>query len=784
MNYVIIDNNKEFAAALSRQLKNGSEHKIPESDLAKFTETLKKDTINDNDVILININIKPDTNAKRQDLKGIELLIWLRIKGVMNHAVLYSFETLHSFLNRNPKHLIATSKGTSFIQLPNDFNSLKLEILSMKKAEKKGVIEYLKPVFNIEDFKHSEANWWGVKVLWGVYNIVNTSSDKYPDFIIDKFSVLKNAVTKEIYEFGIEKIEYVISEETQRINDNLVKTEATINKLDCILSNTSLECKDIEEIIKNLQDTLYELEDTARVYCDASISLQIQEKRNELNIWLQEYDSKQKEFVSNQEQQQTQSLKLTEVTKQLNNISQIIIDKFSSITSVNLETKRQIRNNNNDLEILYIDDNAEKGWVDVLKKITGLNNIKTIVPGEQFRNDIDALYEDQIKVSINDVTSLILLDLRLYDEKDRSVDVNYFSGAKLLQKIRNNHKGIPVLILTASNKVWSYEELMRLGADAYWIKEGIDNYFTAEESVKNYFKLLHLIERLTDERYKKLNDIARLIDHVSSEGNQWWDISKGNKWVNCELINGNSDEIIKLLQATLELTKEYLHSFYLEYGYKNGTHESFYLASIINKLGTIVEIIHNITKYDFIRHLKIRELYEKREGGYNIANQITNDRNTSSHRNYVKIQWADFLEFYENVSSYLKTLPSPSTIPCEHIVDTKVVKQAYSRNQNKPYPPDDFEISNFMNSILEGTIVKFLPDKDDPNINFAAIVEFYLGINGFLHMNQTKVLNNNKPVNNISEVLNINDKVEVLVTNVDTRGRIMVSAVRLLSNAT
>ena len=130
MKYLIIDDNETFAKQLFKQLtgnESNSENdtlKPSSENLNELAESIKSIINGNNDVVLcINVNLEAGKDS-RQLQKGIELLIWLRIKDVLNHVVLYSFETLHAILNRNPKHHVATSKGTSFVQLPELFKRI------------------------------------------------------------------------------------------------------------------------------------------------------------------------------------------------------------------------------------------------------------------------------------------------------------------------------------------------------------------------------------------------------------------------------------------------------------------------------------------------------------------------------------------------------------------------------------------------------------------------------------------------------------------------------------
>src|SRR5262249_54552771 len=129
--------------------------------------------------------------------------------------------------------------------------------------------------------------------------------------------------------------------------------------------------------------------------------------------------------------------------------------------------------------ILLIDDKAHDGWELVFKSLFRNAYIEQIVPRNHYVRNIEALYEDQVRepmsrLSTSPDPSIVFLDLRLFDETERSIEIGNVSGKLLLARIRKDFKGVPVLITTASNKIWSFRELINLGADAYWVKEGMD----------------------------------------------------------------------------------------------------------------------------------------------------------------------------------------------------------------------------------------------------------------------------------------------------------------------
>lgn len=653
MRYIIIDDNTAFATALCVQfLKvtneecNGKTYNEKPLQFKQGEETITIDFTNhttaqianaiietynngekklpDDTVILINVNLKTD-NSNRQDQKGIELLIWLRIKGIMNHVVLYSFETIHSLLQRKPKHLILTSKGTSFVQLPSDFEKIKVLIdkgglKSVEEKDKVDIKQTLKTYFNVETIRHKEANWWGIRQLWDTHRVVISKSKTnfpYPNGVAAKENDLNSQVGVFIYE-----------------------DEGKLGKA----LDGKLELREREKVFKKQNGN----------WIENAI-----DKNNAKNFSYKEA-SQSIEYILQQ-----RTPKILHIDDQWNDGWGEVFSKM--IYKDAQPSKASKQDLSLTLNYCIQKDNKKIPFFKCLK----LNDF------ENFPNSAMTVIENQVKSFDMD---LIILDLRLDPNSDKHKSVNEITGAVLLKAIREKFKGVPVLVTTASNKVWSYEELMKLGADAYWMKEGIDNNFTAEDTVKNYYKLLWLIEKLTSDRYKVVKEIAELYTYVSDINNQWWDACKNNKWANCEIINAKTDEVIKLFQSSLDLVKVYLHQFYLGYGYNNGVHQGFYLSSIVNKLGTVVEVIHDITEADFLNELNINKLlgFRKSNGkhinrGDSNGRQIKKERNIASHRDYEKVNWEEFLKFWKLIETYIKTKPNNN---CDSIQDTVEIKKS------------------------------------------------------------------------------------------------------------
>ncbi len=156
-----------------------------------------------------------------------------------------------------------------------------------------------------------------------------------------------------------------------------------------------------------------------------------------------------------------------------------------------------------DLNILFIDDNFDKGWEECLKGILKNNIVKKreVVIKSSLR-----LEESLLKDISNDKYDLIILDYYLQ---------NCEKGINLLKKIKEENPVVPVIIFTASNKAWNMDELYQAGADGYYVKEHPETAHDAEFSIKNFENFYETIEnclnkgKLLRKYWKKIKYIEK-----------------------------------------------------------------------------------------------------------------------------------------------------------------------------------------------------------------------------------------------------------------------------------
>ena len=136
------------------------------------------------------------------------------------------------------------------------------------------------------------------------------------------------------------------------------------------------------------------------------------------------------------------------------------------------------------MRILLIDDEASNGWKEVIEKV--------FFNGENIDFAEDKLTSKE-KLKTNKY-ELIILDIRFGEVDHNQTDIRNMTGFQILTKeIRSSLNALnfstPVLIFTASNKVWNINTMLDAGADNYYIKEHPDMAADLEFSRNNFLRL-------------------------------------------------------------------------------------------------------------------------------------------------------------------------------------------------------------------------------------------------------------------------------------------------------
>lgn len=175
--------------------------------------------------------------------------------------------------------------------------------------------------------------------------------------------------------------------------------------------------------------------------------------------------------------------------------------------------------------IIYVDDMANTGWSSVLSHILWGNATSNYFHPVLFeKSDSPYKISEAVKKTGLKSCDLLILDLRLKDERGH-YQPSQLSGLKVLHNLeRTGHLSCPVLIFTASNKIWSLRDAFQGNVVSYYVKEGVYN---AEDgaSVDSFLDLMEHICFLTEYSwlYKKvLAKLRKLSANIREEKNKFW----------------------------------------------------------------------------------------------------------------------------------------------------------------------------------------------------------------------------------------------------------------------
>lgn len=275
-------------------------------------------------------------------------------------------------------------------------------------------------------------------------------------------------------------------------------------------------------------------------------------------------------------------------------------------------------------KILIIDDEIGKGWKDfyteLLRPYQSVS-IRTI--GDSFKSNSQ---EQILETCCSEVESynpdIVLVDLRLHEsdlERMSDEKKGRITGIQVIEKIKQFNRGIQVIGITASSKVWNYQKIQHL-VDGYIIKESpelssIDGY--TGRSVKNLLDTLFV----TSER--------RYLKDTFTEKNKL--ISK--------LSDLRSDDYIESIKTHLEM------SFHLEEIARTPDQYAFAYVNLYQIFEILIQKYYDeippSVEDTFMEN--INHIYKKILGGtdslfYDSVKRVYDRRNAYIHQNNPQLQ--------------------------------------------------------------------------------------------------------------------------------------------------
>ncbi len=169
-------------------------------------------------------------------------------------------------------------------------------------------------------------------------------------------------------------------------------------------------------------------------------------------------------------------------------------------------------------KIVYIDDEYYKGWGELLAKVFEISGAKLYVY-DKFKDykDKEKLIEDICNYVDSIDADCYILDLRLHDD-DFDKNKGEISGHKIAAHIKSPkiNRARQVVIFSASDKVWNMkEDVQKIGATDYVLKESPEANFTRNDSLRNFNEFKIAVKKACELSY--LKDYLNLLKGTSFE---------------------------------------------------------------------------------------------------------------------------------------------------------------------------------------------------------------------------------------------------------------------------
>ncbi len=155
-------------------------------------------------------------------------------------------------------------------------------------------------------------------------------------------------------------------------------------------------------------------------------------------------------------------------------------------------------------KILYIDDEWNKGWSDILTSLFKPSESIEFKTFEYEYKDVQKFHIlSDIKLTVeSENPDVVILDLRLSQtDHDRKDDIDDFTGIKILKAIHEINPGIQVIMMTATRQSVILEKLYDYGVLGYIKKEHPDDISVS--TIENIDKLFTMVESGLERKYLK-----------------------------------------------------------------------------------------------------------------------------------------------------------------------------------------------------------------------------------------------------------------------------------------
>jgi DNA-binding NarL/FixJ family response regulator len=281
----------------------------------------------------------------------------------------------------------------------------------------------------------------------------------------------------------------------------------------------------------------------------------------------------------------------------------------------------------NSLKIALIDDDAsiqlegcqtDFGWTSALNQLLLEPLVVDVLKetGVDFNHGLVNKQAHNFEAIVHHIHRIqpacILLDIRLHKKENGEQDnAEPLSGENLLNRLRIVFPTLPIIVFASTSLPRQKRKYLQLGADAVWIKEGIDQDMSILRHFQNIMRLLELINKVCDKTYQFMSKLGQMVIEIEQACKQdkpiyWWQKYERPQWGHLQggkykkFAFSNSsrydiqDQLPKLLRNLLmSLCGEVKKSLsYDESIVTFGQNSAELVNSLVIQMAKIIELIH------------------------------------------------------------------------------------------------------------------------------------------------------------------------------------------------
>ena len=159
-----------------------------------------------------------------------------------------------------------------------------------------------------------------------------------------------------------------------------------------------------------------------------------------------------------------------------------------------------------ELNVLYVDDEADEGWYELLCHLlcdeNGIQHFDYIGRDMKSKSQEEIISYVMEKLEESNA-NLVILDLRLHPDDFIENKIENITGYKLLQDIKHHNRGIQVLVFSATNKIWNLQALQKAEVDGFIMKEAPSNSTDPHFTEDSIISLINQLKECYNCVYRK-----------------------------------------------------------------------------------------------------------------------------------------------------------------------------------------------------------------------------------------------------------------------------------------